>query len=219
MASSSETPNPATPPSSDERLSQPAAAEPGRTEHLETGGTRLQSTVSDNPATNQWSGRPPLEEGTKRRELTPARATLLAAYVAAGATLVAALIGIAATFLSNDEPPTSRMPTAAPAPPGLAAPPKAVFAKVINTGGIGVFKYEQPTNQSGKQFGPGEGELVEVLCQVRDGQSLTDPAPAPGQPNDWPVWNKMKDGFFIPDLYTDLPKDRGLTPPYGLSIC
>lgn len=90
---------------------------------------------------------------------------------------------------------------------------------MINTGGPGVFKFEQPTNRSGKRYGPGEGELVEVQCQVRDGQPLSDPAPAPGQPNDWPVWNKLNDGFFIPDLYTDLPKDPGPTPPNGIPVC
>lgn len=164
------------------------------------------------------SGRRPVGAGTTRRELTPARATLLAAYVAAGAVVVAALIGAIATYVLNDDTPTSRV-TAAPTQPGLAAPLPAVRARVINTGGSGVSKFEQPTNQSGKLYGPAEGELVEVLCQVRDGQPLSDPAPAPGQPNDWPVWNKMKDGFFIPDLYTDLPKDRGPTPPNGLPIC
>ena len=68
-------------------------------------------------------------------------------------------------------------------------------------------------------YGPAEGELVDIVCQVRNGQPLSEPAPDLGQPNNWPVWNKLKDGFFIPDLYTDLPKDPGPMPPYGLPVC
>lgn len=172
------------------------------------------------PTSAQEASGPPETDRTipRRRDLTPARATLLAGYVAAGAAVLAAVIGAIATYASNDEPSASSV-TAAPKPPGLAAPSSGWRVRVINTDGPGVFKFEQPTNRSGKRYGPGEGELVDVQCQVRDGQPLSDPTPAPGQPSNWPVWNKLSDGLFIPDLYTDLPKDPGPTPPNGIPVC
>lgn len=171
-----------------------------------------------NSSTNRPPKRRPAAGHAKRQEMTPARATLLAGFVAAGAAVVAALITVLPPWLSNDEAPSGRTPTTAPGSPGLADP-SAVRARVIHTDGVGVSKFEQPTNKSGKMYGPGEGELVDIVCQVRNGQPLSEQTPAPGQPNNWPVWNKLKDGFFIPDLYTDLPKDPGPKPPYGLPVC
>lgn len=155
-----------------------------------------------------------------------AKATIVAAWIGAGAVVVAAIIGAVVAIGTSDDPsspPSTSPPTesVSRAPSALVPPPaaKIIQARVINTGGIGVYKYEQPTNQSGKQYGPGEGELIDIVCQVRDGQPVTDPAPAPGQPDGWPVWNKLSDGFFVPDLYTDLAKEPGPTPPNGLPVC
>lgn len=151
--------------------------------------------------------------------------TIAAAIITAAGTIAAAMI---AAGLGTDRTPVGSAPPAA-APPPTAVPTvpfpapepsvRGVQTTVINTGGVGVWKWDQPTNTSGRHYGPGEGEVVEVLCQRRDGQMISETDVSPGQPAQWPVWNRLKDGKWIPDLYTDLPKEPGPVPPEGLTTC
>ena len=69
--------------------------------------------------------------------------------------------------------------------------------------------------------GPGEDELVVVKCQVMNGQPMTDlDDPQPSQPPGWPVWDRLEDGRYIPDVWTDLPKDvAAKRPANGLPTC
>lgn len=160
-----------------------------------------------------------LKDGTS----TP-RATIVAATITAAAGILAALIaaGVAIHNSGSSAPPSATTTaTSAPVPPSprRPAPAPTVFATVVHTGSIGVYKHQQPTNQSTQSYGPGEGERIPVVCQVRDGQPVTDPDSTPGLPENWPVWDKLADGYFVTDLYTDLPKDPGPTPPLGLPLC
>lgn len=92
-------------------------------------------------------------------------------------------------------------------------------ARIINTSGIGVAYFLQPNLTGGKLVGPREGETVRVVCQVRDGQPITDTnQPTPYQPPMWPVWNRARNGYYFPDIWTDLPKDP-LRPVEGIPVC
>jgi hypothetical protein len=56
------------------------------------------------------------------------------------------------------------------------------------------------------------GSSVQVVCQDRHGYPVTDRS----QGRTSPVWDKLDTGFWISDLYTDLPKNP---PPPGLPAC
>jgi hypothetical protein len=98
---------------------------------------------------------------------------------------------------------------------------RPVYAEVINTRGGGTWAWAAPTTSSHQSEGPGEGDTIVVVCQVRDGEPMTDNHdPKPSQPAEWPVWDRLDDGRYIPDLWTDLPKDTTATePPNGLPHC
>jgi hypothetical protein len=99
-------------------------------------------------------------------------------------------------------------------------PQKGVVARIINTNGQGVFYYQGPRIDSGHAGGVSEGKTVRVVCQVRNGQPTTDTAGrTKDQPPNWPVWDKTTDGRYFPDTWSDLPKQRGPTPPRGIRIC
>lgn len=133
------------------------------------------------------------------------------ALITGGATVAAALIAAIVTVIVAWGTPT----------PGPVTPaPPTVFARIQNTGGVGVFAYSGPSTRTARTRGPQEGDLVAVICQERGGEPQTDTNdPQVDQPAGWPVWDKMSDGRWIPDLWTDLPKTLGATPPEGLSAC
>ncbi|WP_433136327.1 hypothetical protein ACQPZ8_29370 [Actinomadura nitritigenes] len=57
-----------------------------------------------------------------------------------------------------------------------------------------------------------EGDTVEVVCQIRDGEPVVDPGE--GRPDyAVPVWDELSNGIWIPDLYTSLPGKRGPSRP------
>lgn len=165
------------------------------------------------------------EDGEMKRPMSPSRVAIIAAIIGAMGAIVAAVISTSGG--GGDPGPTAVTPPPAaatrppPAAPGRlgASPQRFVEATVINTGGIGVWKWDEPTNTSGKRYGPAEGEVVRVVCQRRDGQLITETDPAPGQPAQWPVWDRLEEGKWIPDLYTNLPKVPGPVPPEGLPNC
>jgi hypothetical protein len=61
-----------------------------------------------------------------------------------------------------------------------------------------------------------EGSEIHIDCQVVDGQPLTDYVGDVKMT--WPVWDRLTTGIWIPDLYTQLPKDwlpASEEPPAG----
>jgi hypothetical protein len=95
-----------------------------------------------------------------------------------------------------------------------------VRTRIVNTGGVGVFYRSAPTTRSDRSRGPLEGDEVAVVCQERNGQPMTNTDhPTPGQPRGWPVWDRVPDGRWFTDLWSDLPKSPGPTPPRGLPTC
>ena len=76
---------------------------------------------------------------------------------------------------------------------------------------VGVITSSDPTRP--RRDGPAYflGTSVRVVCQDRRGYPVTDAS----QGRTSAVWDKLDSGFWISDLYTDLPKD----PPPGLPTC
>ena len=135
------------------------------------------------------------------------RATIIAAVIA--------LLGVLVTVLVKGAPSSSATSAGAGGPAAAT-----VKAKIINSGPAGVFKYEAPSLSSTHVIGPVENVSVPVVCQVRNGEPVSDDDPVAGQPNNWPVWDKTDDGYYIADVWTDLPKDIGNPdPPAGLPLC
>ncbi|MEU9838690.1 hypothetical protein AB0C69_05635 [Actinomadura sp. NPDC048032] len=63
-----------------------------------------------------------------------------------------------------------------------------------------------------------EGDTVEVVCQIRDGEPVT--LPGDGRPNyAVRVWDQLPNGSWIPDIFTSLEGKRGDKPPAGLGLC
>ncbi len=81
---------------------------------------------------------------------------------------------------------------------------------------LGVFRFRTPdlpgdTDKSTYH----EHTAVAIVCQARHRRVVFDPTTGTSSP----VWNKLSDGVWIPDLYTDLPKVAGETPPLGIPTC
>lgn len=81
---------------------------------------------------------------------------------------------------------------------------------------LGVFRYRSPdipgdTDKSSYH----EETVVSIVCQARHRRLVNDPTTG----NSSAVWDKLNDEFWIPDLYTDLPKVAGEAPPLGIPLC
>lgn len=76
----------------------------------------------------------------------------------------------------------------------------------------------RPDTNLGRINGPGEGDVVQIVCQVRDGRLVTDQLINDKQESS-KVWDRVTDGYYISDLYTDLPKVTGSKPPPGVPTC
>jgi hypothetical protein len=151
--------------------------------------------------------------GDVRRGLTR-RGGLVAVLLAAGV-----LIGAVATVLSMQL-------TASDSPSSNAAqtpPPPVRLATVQHTEGKGLKTYFGPGNTYPEGRNPPsypEGDVIAVVCQERNGQEIYDPEGDPSRyQKPWPVWNKLSNGLWVSDLYTDLPKVPGDTPPDGIPRC
>ena len=132
------------------------------------------------------------------------------AKAASIATILAVVIATAAWLSPQREKTDEEKP-----PFGVSS-----GARIVNSGSDGVYTYAGPSTENRYPDGGHlDNNLVRVVCQERNGQPVKDSGPAPGQPEVWKVWNKLSNGRWIPDLWTDLPKDEGPTPPKGLPIC
>ncbi|MCA1602468.1 MAG: helix-turn-helix domain-containing protein [Acidobacteria bacterium] len=81
---------------------------------------------------------------------------------------------------------------------------------------LGVFKYRSPDIPGDTDKATYyEGTSVAVVCQARQRRLVRDPTTGKSSA----AWNKLSDGYWIPDLYTDLPKVSGPTPPLGIPTC
>lgn len=63
-----------------------------------------------------------------------------------------------------------------------------------------------------------EGAVVYVVCQERHGRLATD-TEYEGRPTQSTVWNKMDNGRYFSDIYSDLEKVDGDMPPMNLPNC
>lgn len=81
---------------------------------------------------------------------------------------------------------------------------------------LGVFRFRSPdvsgdTDKSTYL----EATTVSIVCQSRHRRVVSDPTAG----NSSAVWDKLNDGYWIPDLYTNLPKVAGDAPPLGIPVC
>jgi transcriptional regulator with XRE-family HTH domain len=81
---------------------------------------------------------------------------------------------------------------------------------------LGVFRFRTPDIPGDTDKATyHEGTAVSIVCQSRDRRQVSDPTSGKSSP----VWNRLSDGYWIPDLYTDLPKVSGEAPPLGIPVC
>jgi len=166
--------------------------------------TAIDATASDKP----------------RRRFTQRSALVVGTLV--GSTIIAAVLVPWIAFQSQKvetlKPNEVQVPEsslAIPAPPVRQAEVRYTEGKGLNTflGPGNTFPDGTPSNLD-------EGRVIAVVCQERNGQPIHDPL---GDPNryiePWPVWDKLSSGLWVSDLYTDLPKIPGDTPPDGIARC
>jgi transcriptional regulator with XRE-family HTH domain len=81
---------------------------------------------------------------------------------------------------------------------------------------LGVFRFRTPDIPGDTDKATyHEGTTVSIVCQARHRRQVSDPTSGKASP----VWNRLSDGYWIPDLYTDLPKVSDETPPLGIPLC
>lgn len=99
-----------------------------------------------------------------------------------------------------------------------ARPLPVRLAVVSYTEGRGLKTFLGPANTYPEgDVSYAEGDTIAVVCQERDGQPIHDPRSDPNRyKKPWPVWDKLSNGLWVPDLYTDLPKTPGDTTPDGI---
>lgn len=177
------------------------------------------------------------EESDKQTLKSPAnRAVLIAAVITGGAALIAALIAGGASLgaplvqrwaedRSVSPPARNDAESAQPTPEDSGQHSSSGTARattVSHTEGKGLYTHTQPRTDSsrGSPEHLPEGAVIYVECQERNGDSLSDPEGDPSRySKPWPVWNRLTNGSWISDLYTDLPKKPGEAPPTGIPKC
>ena len=135
--------------------------------------------------------------------------------MAAVATIIGTVIAIVALARSSAQHGPTVQPSFGATAPAVAP----VYARIVHSGSDGVFTYPQPRRGSHYPDGYLDGTVVAVACQERHGETVRDRDPAPGQPSQWAVWDRLTTGRWIPDRWTDLPKEPGDTPPNNLPSC
>ena len=113
------------------------------------------------------------------------------------------------------------IPTGAPPSNGggsvnYVASPHPVF-HVAYTGGLGLYRRSCPhlAAQCQVGYGPGEGQAIQLWCQVQDGD-LVGAGSLASHHWYYATWNGL--GTWLPDYYTDTPVD-GDTLLAGVAIC
>lgn len=109
--------------------------------------------------------------------------------------------------------------------PSVVEPVVAKIARTwdVDTGKfVGVRSYADPgPNGKGTEVGSyAEGDTIRIVCQLRHGRTISD-APWEDRERSSPVWDRLAgpNPQWVPDLYVDLPKVSGDTPPRGLPVC
>ena len=182
-------------------------------------------TTSTKPPTRHRSDRPVKSTGRDHHQIHHVKGSRITIGdtglgVLGRIAAVATIIGTVIALLVALRPADRHRATPDPAYSTTASPaPAPVSARIVNSGPDGIYTYPQPRRGAHYPDGYLDGMLVAVVCQERDGQTVQDRDPAPGQPASWAVWNRLSTGRWIPDMWTDLPKVRGAAPPHGLPRC
>jgi transcriptional regulator with XRE-family HTH domain len=105
------------------------------------------------------------------------------------------------------------------------APPREIKvwqARIVGTWSdqyqqnLGVFRYRSPDVSGDTDKATyHEQTPVAIVCQARHRRLVADPSTGKSSA----VWDNLSDGYWIPDLYTDLPKVDGGAPPLGIPLC
>jgi hypothetical protein len=95
--------------------------------------------------------------------------------------------------------------------------PGSVRTRIADTSGRGARIWGQPTRSSCQAGVLSQGDYVQVVCMVLDGEPVDEEVR--GQPLTTRAWAKMSSGAYVLSIYTDLPFTDGSTPVTGLSSC
>jgi transcriptional regulator with XRE-family HTH domain len=139
----------------------------------------------------------PPAEGWNRRLLVGA---LVLSLVAVG---FAAGYAVGVTR-PNDDPNSDGSDSLTPSGNSAVTGDGTTPAVIANTEGLGVTTYREPRRDRGKRGALAEGAPIKIVCQVGDGEIITDKVN--GERLAWPVWDKLDDGSWVPDIYTSLSK-------------
>jgi hypothetical protein len=92
---------------------------------------------------------------------------------------------------------------------------------IVNAPNGITYAYQQPnlaSEHAKKRATYREGDTIEVVCQIRDGESIS--MPGDGRPlYAVSVWDKLPNGSWVPDIFTSLEHKRGPKPPPGIELC
>lgn len=138
----------------------------------------------------------------------PHNTVIAAAYITAGAAITVALVPVATSAVGSVFGER-----------GGGAPSRRV-ASIVHTPRE-TYAYEYPSLSSKRAKPRGiykEGDTIEVVCQIRDGEPVSDPGD--GRPNyAVSAWDRLANGSWVPDIYTSLGHKRGAKPPPGIELC
>lgn len=99
--------------------------------------------------------------------------------------------------------------------------PSRRVASILHAPAGETYAYQHPSLASKHAKPRGiyrEGDTIEVLCQIRDGEPVSNPGD--GRPNyAVSAWDQLANGSWIPDIYTSLGYKRGPKPPPGIELC
>lgn len=95
--------------------------------------------------------------------------------------------------------------------PALPTDAVALIARVANTDGLGVDMYAGPSRAGGRVGALSEGADLHIVCQDGAGETITDRVA--GKRLVWPVWDRLVDGTWVPDIYTST--NKSYTPGPG----
>lgn len=104
---------------------------------------------------------------------------------------------------------------------GSGGAPSRRVATIVHAPGGETYAYVYPSLSSEQAKPRGiyrEGDTIEVVCQIRDGEPVSNPGD--GRPNfAVSAWNQLANGSWVSDVYTSLGSKRGPNPPPGITLC